>query len=356
MTEDDRDLLSRVRTSIDTIDVPARSSDAAKQQGQRRRRAARVGIAAVTLVLGVALVGPLVLLSGLGRQQHAEGPSRSARPVPPANCPDPIPSPQPSYTISCTDAVKQAWEAAAYLQTASSATARESTTAVAENYSVSAWAITFTDARYVAGVAGCQESGTLGPEAAWVISDASGRLLGFPTRPHGCIVEENPTPIPLTYAGNTYTDPAGWQIDVPYGWLTAPVDITTADGAHVHGLQIMNPIGLNVLKAVKEAGSPARSNLVGTYEIGAVIATDTDPNAVHAPLLVPPISLTDFAHQKGVEQNGPGNDASLDVAWVQHADGRDISITAAVGIYAIPDDQMLLRDMLATFRFSGASG
>jgi hypothetical protein len=248
MTESDRDLVLRVRTSIDTIDVPPRSSDAAKARGRRRRRTARLGVVGVSVVLAVALVGPLVLLSGLGHQQHLEGPTSSARPVPPVDCPNPIPSPRPGYTISCEDAVKQAWDAAAYLQSASAASATEGSAAVAENYAVPAWVITFKDARYVAGVAGCQESGTLGPGAEWEVSDASGRLLAFPTPPHGCTVNENPTPIALTYTGKTYTDPAGWQIDVPYGWLTAPVDITTADGVEVHGVQIMNPIGLDIPK------------------------------------------------------------------------------------------------------------
>ena len=281
-----------------------------------------------------------------GRIQAATAPARS---LPPVACPAVNPSPAPGYHISCEQAVRQAWEAASYLQSATVAIARTDDVQIAETYSMPAWIVTFTDGHYVAGVDGCTGSGLISPHEEWQISQVSGRLLGFPPHPPGCTEHPNPSPIEPTYSGTSYEDPAGWQIEIPYGWYSAPVDITTASGAHVQGLRIMNPIAMVAPRVIKQDGAPAQPAMVGTYQIEVVIATDTDPSLNHRPVAALPLDLSRSAPVQRVGSNARTSGGSIRVASV-HASGGDVSITVGMGPYATPDDRMLLNDMLASFR------
>jgi hypothetical protein len=235
-----------------------------------------------------------------------------------------------------------------FLDSAAGAAAVLKPDGVAEGYSIPAWFVTFSDARFAASTsaAGCASGGAL-DRYGLDVSAASGRLLGYDTPPAGCSVDRSPRPIPPPYTGRQYTDPAGWTIEIPYGWTAESVDISDR-GISVHGLQILNPPYGTVPRAVKVAGSPAQSQAAGTDYIGVVIAVDDDPGLRHVPLLATPLHLNDFATQRAVLLQHP----SLDVAWVDRQ-GGDISVTVKLGAYAIPDDAMLVRSLLSTLRVAG---
>lgn len=340
MDRNDSDLRELVRGGLDRLRVPTWQPDRAITRGLRRRRVARIGAAALALALAAAVAVPLALLSGLGR----DGPGRlqPSRPVPPHRCPTASPLTQPPIGIDCEAAVAQAWRVATFIDSASSTRAQLRTESVAEGYSVPAWFVTFTHARYSkADEAGCSTAGTLTGYTV-VLTAASGRPLSYGTPPRGCLIDKSPALIALAYAAYTFTGPGGWQIQVPNRWRVAPVNFTQS-GSSVQGVEIRNSDAF-IAGVDKRLGRQTQAKVWGTSGIGVVFATDTDPTLSHQPLLQPPLQLSSFA---------PGDLgaqwSALSLAWTPGPSG-DIGVAVKIGRYAIPDDVMLLRSMLATFR------
>jgi len=344
MDEHDTHLAARIRSGLGRLDIPAWRPEHAMARGRRRRRTARVGIAVGAILLSASIATPLAFLSGLHGAKLQDHPPASSRTAPPAHCPTVIPSPQPWNGIDCEAAAAQAWRVAAFVESAISAEIDQRPEGVAEGYSVPAWFVTLTGARYSAAFddSGCSSAGTL-ERYTVVVSAASGRPLAFDRPPDGCGVEKSPRLIAPPYAGRTYVDPAGWHLVVPYGWTTTPIDVVR-NGITLHGVQITNPPeGVDVPPPIKAPGSPAQSTVYCTSCIGVVIATDSDPSVQREPFLVPPIRLEDFLKGSALPQQ-----PSLEVAWV-HGPMEDIGVAVKLGAYVIPDDLMLLRSMVASF-------
>lgn len=94
-----------------------------------------------------------------------------------------------------------------------------------------------------------------------------------------------------------------------------------------------------------QAAVPATSGL------RVVIATDDDPLLPHEPfLLTPPIRLADFKTASAAVSQGP----SLSLGWVP-GPAKDICVTVKIGAYALPDDLMIVRSMLATLQWVNGS-
>jgi hypothetical protein len=260
-------------------------------------------------------------------------------------CPQPNPSPSLTNWIECDAAVSQAWRIVRLLDHAGIVRAVSRPAPVAEGYSVPAWHVTFIDGNFNTS-SGCVSGGTLDRYVV-VVSAASGRLLGHDDPPAGCSVDRSPRLIPPPYTGRLYTDPAGWTIQIPFGWMAEAVNVSER-GISVRGLQIVNPPYASVPPVAKAAGSPAQAQTAGTDYLSVVIAVDDDPALLHVPELTTPLHLDDFAHTNAALPQHP----SLDVAWLQRP-GGDISVTVSIGAYAIPDDVMLARSMLASLRLTG---
>jgi hypothetical protein len=346
MDEHDTHLAERIRSGFERLEVPAWSPERSMARGRRRRRAARAGFVAGLVVLVVSIATPLALLAGLHTRTGEQ--LSASRTAPPLHCSPPsvLPrlSPRQKNGIGCKAAAAQAWRVAAFVQSAARAEAYEGPTGVAEGYTIPVWIVTFRDARFTPSFdrSGCST------EATWdrytvVVSTISGRPVRFDRPPPGCRVEKSPPSIAPPYEGQRYVDPAGWSIVVPYGWTTTPVEIAR-DGFSVRGVEITNPApGAACSPPLKSPGSPAQSAVCGSSGIGVVIGTDTDSSLSHRPLLTPPLRLDDFGRG-----SAPGQQPTMDVAWVRTPAG-DVGITVKVGVYAIPDDLMLLESMLVTF-------
>lgn len=337
MSDTERWARETIQRGLASLEPPQRNVAGTRALGTRRRRRARLGTVVLATFAALAIVVPLGAMSGLlDKTIRREGPWPRA--VPLASCSDREISLPP--TIDCQAAVSQAWKAAAFLETASRADAVLAPIGVAEGYSVPAWIVTFHDVTYTRN-AGCPSAGTLNSFVVSVTA-ASGRVVSFTSPPAGCHVEHDVSTIAPPYAGRPYADPAGWTIEVPFGWRTSRVDIEEG-GVSVHGIQIWNG-NITGVPVGKKPGSSAQSGAAATWSVGVIIATDDDQRLKHVPMLVPPLQLDDFAQGSATAQQ-----PSLAVAWTRSSTS-DIGITVNIGAYALPDDLMIVQAMLATLQ------
>jgi hypothetical protein len=146
--------------------------------------------------------------------------------------------------------------------------------------------------------------------------------------------------------GDTYSDPAGWTVQMPPGWLVTPFETSKGD-ASAKGAQISD-VALPPPSIVPGYPIQVNGNDLPNDGIALVIAVDDDPGFAQQPLRSPPqppLTLDMFAQGSAV-----AGSPTLDVLWFS-GNGQTFLASIKSGPTSSPDDRAALQETVASLRF-----
>jgi hypothetical protein len=171
-------------------------------------------------------------------------------------------------------------------------------------------------------------------------------LAVLPACGHGSAVATTVPVAAASQGAGTYSDPAGWTVDVPPGWHVLPFE-TTDGGATSKGALLSN---VELPPPSVKPGYPIQTNSKDLPDdgIALIIGIDDDPSDAQQPPKSPPqppLTLDMFA-----EGSALAGSPTLDLLWFS-GNGHTFLATVKSGPTAGTADRAKLQEAVASLRF-----
>jgi hypothetical protein len=150
--------------------------------------------------------------------------------------------------------------------------------------------------------------------------------------------------------GESYSDPAGWTVQVQPGWHVIPFE-TSKGAASVKGTQISN-VTLPPPSIMPGYPIQVNGNDLPDDGIALIVAVDDEPSDVQQPPPSPP--QPPLALDMFLQGSALAGSPTLDLLWFS-GNGQTFLASIKSGPNASPSDQAALQHMVAALRFGSAA-